>query len=173
MPNWCYNNISITGPRDKLKEFTHWMNNDQFETSAFVPYPDPYEALDRFDQTRWRQMRKHTTKIPDYEIPDGYNIGGYSWAGSSDGWGVKWTPSEASVAIEVDNIGITCDTPWAPPTALMVKISSLFPDLHFFMHTEEESEAFCIDSTFENGEYTEESVDGCYEHNDEDEDDFD
>jgi len=50
-----------------------------------------------------------------------------------------------------DQIKITFKTAWSSPTPVVVKMVRTFPELEYYIHTEEESGKFCIDIAIKDG----------------------
>jgi len=137
MPDWCDNNLKVTGPSADLDRFV--AGGVDFNTA--VPYPEPFKSMDEAAEA-WdaahpygsRTYKKHFAERPD----DGFNQGGYEWC--VDHWGTKWnarsqgaierrrTPEEATVLF------MTAET---PPVPVVKAWSAKYPTLTFSLRFED------------------------------------
>ena len=141
MPNWVYNNITITGDSDELEKFsTHIAkkpkytqdNQGAFSFHSFVTLPDEVDPDEYHGINGW----KGGEKLGDSE----YNW--YNWNNAN--WFTKWDASDPDVHIMTNavsrptSISLTFSTAWAPPEPVFVAMSTQFPTLTFGVHWEEE-----------------------------------
>jgi len=106
MPNWCNNNITITGPNsviDKIEKITKEEDN-QNGLLQFM-YPMPKELSDTTaDGSKDKAMMKKY----------GYS-NWYDWA--VENWSTKWEVNEFyGVDRQGDTISFAFSSAWAPPT---------------------------------------------------------
>jgi hypothetical protein len=106
MPNWCDNQVSITGPNkiiDKIEKIV----NEEKGTEGLLQfmYPMPLELKDTTaDGSDNKEM------IKKYGYSDWYG-----WA--TDNWGTKWDINEFyGVDRQGDTISFSFSSAWAPPT---------------------------------------------------------
>ena len=114
MPNWCNNQVSITGPNKVLKKFMKVVNN---------PKPKAKDGL--FEMMRPMPKELRGTTADGSERKDMIKKYGhsdwYSWANSN--WGTKWDCHEFyGIEHTVDKVNpkfgtleFMFDTAWAPP----------------------------------------------------------
>lgn len=74
----------------------------------------------------------------------------YDWAVSN--WGTKWSPRVSQIKIEDTAVSTTFDTAWAPPDALILGLSALFPTLAFVLEYSEPGMGFLGASAYVEGE---------------------
>lgn len=117
MPNWCENEVTITGPALELARLysevctSEEEDGLQFDFNRVVPMPNNIfrgnlgqEERERHGEMNW-----------------------YDW--SIANWGTKWNASEPSVSRKERSIQIDFDTAWSPPEPVIAKLSSMYPEL--------------------------------------------
>lgn len=120
MPNWCDNNLRVTGDAEALKRFVVDITNEDESISILknlVPFPAELEGKDILDK-------------------DGNVFGktltddGYSWCLRN--WGTKWGDCETEITVnDPDHLVIRFQSAWSPALAGIERISRLFPTLTF------------------------------------------
>jgi hypothetical protein len=147
MPNWCENEVWITGNADELQElFTEASKTPtdfddskevKFLMNNLVPMPEGY-----IDDSRW-----------------------YDW--SIENWGTKWDLSQQYDDTRVyytegdSEGGLNYQTAWAPNRDFWQKVSERFPSLRIDLRYLEEGMCFMGQEIIQNGE----TIDEVY-HND-------
>jgi hypothetical protein len=169
MPNWCYNNLDVTGEKEEVKRFREFAKakdprydkrgkgeENELSFHSFIPYPDKYLLQD---------IKCRTIKT---NCKDGYNQGGYEWCANS--WGTKWNAGSVYIEELEEGIRYSFDTAWAPPIPVVIKMGEMFPELKFKLSFSEEGMGFEGDLIVENGEQTHFEERDCQpEEDDEDE----
>ena len=112
MPNWCNNNISITGPNSVIDKIEKIVKEDDSKNGLLnFFYPMPAELRDTTaDGTEDKAMIEKT----------GYSDW-YSWA--VDNWGTKWEVCEffgverqhLNDSLDESTISFSFDSAWSPP----------------------------------------------------------
>ena len=118
MPNWVTNYLKIRKGDPQQVWDTIRGDEDAFDYNRLIPQPsDLYQEPVNFEMI---EANPHNW---------------YTW--NNQNWGVKWN------AIDVRQEGdhITWDSPWAPPTPVMVKLFQMFPE-HEFRYRWEEEQGF-------------------------------
>ena len=164
MPNWCNNDLHVTGDKESIKKFrlaakgpTQTYNDFREEGSKWPEkldsirlkamaeqLPDPGPVTE-FSFHALFPVPEEIRRFP-YDCNQANKIreklglekqgGGYSW--ESENWGCKWGASEATIWSGEDTaLHYGFDTPWGPPEPFIQKISEDWPDLHFELHYEE------------------------------------
>ena len=113
MPNWCSNNITISGPTDKIKQLWDDAHTDveTFELlNAMAPMPEALED----------------TTAPS---EDGDNW--YSWRVNN--WGTKWDVSDEGLEFADNGDGTAeitgwFDSAWSPPIGAYEQFTQNNPD---------------------------------------------
>lgn len=196
MPNWCNNDLHVTGDKESIKKFrlaakgpTQTYNDFREEGSKWP---------EKLDSIRLKAMAE---QLPDpgpvtefsfhalFPVPDEvrrfpYDCnqankireklglekqgGGYSW--ESENWGCKWGASEAALWSSEDTaLHYGFDTPWGPPEPFIEKISKDWPELHFELHYEEPGMNFKGEFHVQDGSVLVDFSEEC-EHENEDDD---
>jgi hypothetical protein len=117
MPNWCSNNLKITGNIDRLQQFRAENVKDDgngltLDFNFVAPLPDD-------QQENW-----------------------YEW--QCKNWGTKWTGDVYNVDTPIypeqgkGELIIGFSTAWSPPEPWLEKASIKYPDLHFHLLYQEE-----------------------------------
>ena len=131
MPNWCNNELIISGNKKDVEEFCEKIRGDDtvLDFNKIIPYPEHFAKADaEADKARDEGLKK------DSEIKDGYNSGGYEWC--CDNWGTKWNACDVTFEdrLNIDDyneIDIDFRTAWDPPLPIIKNIIELFPKLSF------------------------------------------
>jgi len=123
MPNWCENDLTITGPSATLTNISALLglkkDPPEFDFNQVLPYPKKYADQDALAE----EARK--TKN-DFTVKDGYNNGGYTWC--IDNWGTKWNvEKEVQVKSLNPSIRLSFSTAWAPPEGIIRALAEKFP----------------------------------------------
>jgi len=147
MPNWCENDLTVTGPKEAVLRFKELAKGKKhgedtvLSEENFIPYPEDFRILDEAspflgehkelpDDVRRRLEAKGLDVTRD-----GYNQGGYEWC--IENWGTKWGFCDPKLVGEYDyGDGKYClqysfDTAWSPPIPLVKKMGEMFPELEF------------------------------------------
>ena len=112
MPNWCDNELTITGPdvNKVLETIRSQTGEDQdvrlFDFNTIIPYPQIYRDMDKRAEEYREKLNAIAKDDPERReklealgaeygvepgvswIKDGYNSGGYEWC--CDNWATKW-----------------------------------------------------------------------------------
>jgi hypothetical protein len=148
MPNWTYNIIRASGSKESLDAFlakTTKVNNSamydderlSFDFESIIPMPDNI-----FRGNIGNQEKEHckANNIPNW----------YDW--SVENWGTKWNACDSVIERESDTfVRLMFSTAWSYPIPVMEKMFDMFPDIEFIVEAEEESEAFALMHTRDDG----------------------
>ena len=178
MPNWCNNNLAVSGKPDDVTRF-------RLKAKGAVQNYNDYRGneWEAFDDIRLRALTQSPPELGDsselsfhslYPVPNEVmslpydssqrikiltklgmpteGLAGYEWENTH--WGVKW--GARGVDAHEDSSGecihYIFDTPWGPPMEFMRKVIRDFPELSFTLHYEEPGMAFAGEVIWENGE---------------------
>ena len=115
MPNWCWNNLTVTCTKEyvaELQDFVEKSTNIKDEEFSFEG------TLPRGDREDW-----------------------YNW--SLENWGCKWDACEPYIN-ESDSqcFSVSFDSAWAPPTEWLRNIMDDYPNLEFELEYSEDGMCF-------------------------------
>ena len=137
MPNWCENELKVTGHKESIDALLNLIKSDDlsFDFERVIPHPEGI---------------KHNSE-------EGYFF-------RVNNWGTKWRLEEESISIDRESDQETCisfDTAWAPCLPIVTKLAELFPALKLKYTYGESGIDFSGFATFENGNLID-SGDGEY-----------
>ena len=166
MPNWCYNDLVITGKTETLRGFVNDItvaepteenpNGTRLKLSSLYPCPEElheYQSPLRADKdgkplSDEEREALATRFMAQYGATDWYD-----WCNTH--WGTKWGDSDTEITSDLSDgnteLRIRYETAWSPASGLIAKISSLYPQLVFSVVSTEESDAFLCYQVFHNG----------------------
>ena len=139
MPNWCHNNLTVTGDADELKRFVAAITNaDESITilKNLVPFPAELEGPE-------------ITALGGEAVGRVFTDSGYSWCLRN--WGTKWGDCETEIMFYDDYLMLKYETAWSPALEGLEQISRLFPTLTFQTDYIEEGMQFIGAASFQNG----------------------
>ena len=156
MPNWCENELVISGPKQDVEDLLSTMsapktevtehgviNNVIVDTCTFsfgniIPYPMEYEQLDRAYEAATRMISKmtHSEREKYFQSNgrprDGYNSGGYEWCKAN--WGTKWDACDVLISKRKPSksskavfYDVSFQTAWTPPRPVIHALSLKYP----------------------------------------------
>lgn len=131
MPNWCSNEVDITGDESTIIEIAEVMktnSNGYFMMNDFIPMPeDLRDTTAPQDSPNW-----------------------YDWANSN--WGTKWDlDEETTVYVGEKSIGLGFSTAWSPNCDFWVAFSEKYPTVKISHKYYEEGVGFIGEAYYENG----------------------
>jgi len=139
MPNWCDNNLTITGDAESLQKFLAAITNaDESITilKNLVPFPTELEGKDILDKE-------------GNVFGKAFTDDGYSWCLRN--WGTKWGDCETQITVNGDYLVIRYETAWSPALEGLEQVSLLFPTLTFQTDWVEEGMQSIGAASFQNG----------------------
>lgn len=140
MPNWCSNNIRVSGPDAALNEFAEWLDDGKNLFGKILPTPK--ELADA-------QSPFKGTKEEGAALAAKYGVNNwYDW--NIHNWGTKWDV-EADVQQNDGEIGLTFDSAWSPPQRAIALLAEKFNDLSFHHAYLEEGMCFVGYDDYEGG----------------------
>jgi hypothetical protein len=133
MPNWCTNEVEITGDNAVIQEIAEIVKANKyglFQMNDFVPMPE--------------ELRDTTAPS---DRPNWYN-----WANSN--WGTKWDLDEDAIYIVEDGvIKLGFNTAWSPNCAFWVAFSEKYPTLRTYHKYYEEGMGFIGQAFYEDDRF--------------------
>tara|TARA_R110002096_G_scaffold410610_1_gene610370 strand:- start:10 stop:750 length:741 start_codon:yes stop_codon:yes gene_type:complete len=141
MPNWCWNNLNVSGNEKQLQKFVEKsMSTYDDGTERFIfngTYPMPKTLrITAGSHLSFIEKIKRYINIKLYGHDNWYN-----W--SIANWGTKWDASEPSIQHnDIDYFSVSFETAWAPPVDWIDHIMQDFPDLCFELEYQEEGMGF-------------------------------
>jgi hypothetical protein len=123
MPNWCANGLQITATteeqKEKLKELSEYVKNDNKLISFFYPCPpELMETTAGFfgDTEEQKQLElKQESNLEKYGAKDWYD-----WQVAN--WGTKWDPDLHDFTFDIDCFECFFDSAWSPPIEFYNKL---------------------------------------------------
>lgn len=110
MPNWCENQLTVSGDFADLQKFLDAVRQPNGEIKileTLIPMPDTLPP-------------SNDPLLPDW----------YKW--SLDNYGCKWPDVRTELSAFVNGyLHFEFDTPWSPPTTGIQTISAMYPSLVF------------------------------------------
>lgn len=139
MPNWCANNLYVSGD---FTRFNEWMG-DVFSFNKILPMPEELKDSEPFND-------KHAKRNEFKEKYGAYDW--YDWRVQN--WGTKWDIYEVDIQHYDPTLITLCfQTAWSPPQMVIGSLAAKFPELKFKLAYLEEGCGFVGYSIWENGEY--------------------
>ncbi len=152
MPNWCYNNLEISGSKKDMSEFySKFQSNtkDTFDFEWFVPMPKIFQeittgscTIDGKQCRVWtRDSNGKAVAISELQLEimkqEYGHTNWYDWA--IDNWGCKWNCCDADIEdFEDESFCVKFETPWGPPNEFLETLTTMFPNLYFINDWSEE-----------------------------------
>lgn len=168
MPNWCFNDVTISASKKELKEIKELLNGESvFDFNKIFPTPKELEDIqegshiidgERFEQ--WRVINGVEIPIRQIELEELREKYGFSswYHWRLHNWGTKWNACDPIIIKENDKeIVYTFDTAWSPPEPIYKQLSILFPKATIQVYLDEESGMYRGDMFFENGQVRDET----------------
>lgn len=160
MPNWCSNELTVTGDNKELQRFKKFMTgyNQRFKT--YHQKQSKERVLTNFCFSNvikipfiYRYIIDYSIVVPKFKFLTG--ISGYSWA--CNNWGTKWNVTDVSVEERDGVLVYDFETAWNPPKPVIEKLIKKFPKLSFSFRYSEEGMFFAGIIEGEDGDiYTDE-----------------
>lgn len=176
MPNWCSNNLYVSGPPERVAEFVrkangpeatynefygqNWETFDDIRIAAIAAtLPEPGEVSELSfhalhpvpDLIRKLgfddRVAERTAEAIGVEFP---GVGGYKW--QVNNWGTKWGACHVGCDTGDGWAAYDFDTAWSPPTAFYEYITKEWPDLIFDASWREEGMAFEGEAQYHQGD---------------------
>lgn len=164
MPNWCSNELRISGDPEKIKSFmeankglpaqyvlTEWEQRagytyptePRFCFNALVPTPQDVIELGYYAHLKLSDISKKEGEDAISGMIELPHVDGYHW--NIDNWGTKWDIWGQNVGSNFDSCGeeglsefsLCFGTAWSPPLPWLKKVAPMFPELTFELHYEE------------------------------------
>lgn len=134
MPNWCVNDLRVTGPAKDRERFAKEAADGETSPLDFntaVPYPKEFRDLDQARKDWDEKERAKPQAEQDWRsMPkDGYNQGGYEWC--IDSWGTKWNACDPFTDHTKSSLVYKFDTAWSPPIPVVKAWAEKYPTLTF------------------------------------------
>src|SRR5579859_5771119 len=145
MPNVCYNELTVKGPKEEIDRF--------LEAAIGKPVPPQAEGMPLSLQSLFPMPARLDAIDPVGPYDEGENW--YTWR--VENWGTKWDVMETSVFRRID-AGEACiafGTAWSPPEKAFTKRIALdFPKLTFVLHFDEPGMGFAGEREWRGGTLT-------------------
>lgn len=132
MPNYCENEISITGSEADINKF--WKENQKFSFSKYVKNKDKKYRKEVWDNMSLNEKNNWTFESWWYNIEIPNSLSGYHW--NQKNFGTKWIVTYTSSSFKMirkskTNIKMYFDTAWSPSTPITLVMALKYPNLKF------------------------------------------
>lgn len=136
MPNWCRNDLEVTGPDEDIARLVERTTTDGQALSFALIVPDPDE----------RDLDGTGLDVMDWRV--------------FHGWGTKWDlrPDDCSTIREPQYVRWGFDTAWSPPLLWLEKVAAQFPTLVFRIGYDEPGMEFCGVNRYAHGSLTDQGT---------------
>ena len=145
MPNWCSNNIRVSGPDAALNEFAEWLDDGNNLLSKIIPTPE--------ELTKVQSPFNGTKEESDALIAKYGHNNWYDW--NIANWGTKWDV-EPNLQTNDGEIGLVFESAWSPPQRAIALLAEKFDDLSFYHAYLEEGMGFVGYDEYEGGKIVDE-----------------
>ena len=140
MPNWCWNNLSVSGDEIQLREFVEKSTinieeNDEFSFNGTYPMPKTLRITAGTHLSFIEKIKRYIN-IKLYKHKDWYD-----WRCAN--WGTKWDACDPHIDNnDINFFSVSFDTAWGPPIKWINNIMQDFPDLCFELEYDEPGMCF-------------------------------
>ena len=145
MPNWCSNNIRVSGPDAALNEFAEWLDDGNNLLSKIIPTPE--------ELTKVQSPFNGTKEESDALIAKYGHNNWYDW--NIANLGTKWDV-EPNLQTNDGEIGLVFESAWSPPQRAIALLAEKFDDLSFYHAYLEEGMGFVGYDEYEGGKIVDE-----------------
>lgn len=151
MPNWCDNNLVVTGPKVSITAFRRWLGKDGLRLKKIAPIPRPMlRGKAPHPNPESEEAKKLVTKY-------GFN-NWYDWCVAN--WGTKWDVDAKPNYSAPEMVTFDFTSAWSPPVPAIETLSARFPQLSFTLKYCECAMGFAGEAHSISGE----CVDNYYEY---------
>jgi hypothetical protein len=192
MPNWVFNNVSITGPEEDVQRLKAQVGAAYTQKATVWDAATSSHVVREIENTDvfsfWNIVRPPEDKMDLYHaVSDNKADGKWGWYGwNNANWGTKWDASDVGMEeYASDHISYRFSTAWGVPMEALVNLSDQYPTVTLENEWQEE-QGFGGTLSYIAGEVTvldeydipsthEEQIsrnDYCYCENEEDPEDF-
>lgn len=137
MPNWCHNNITISGKPEDLLSFLKksktpkykggdiktWLEKNKFTLRSWLPMPKTFKNWDTTNSPKgpdqfnsdeaYNRYMKNYARAQTYQMKTYGCIGWYQY--NYNTLGCKWDAELELIDFDIDAVLFVCDTPWNAP----------------------------------------------------------
>ena len=158
MPNYCTNNLTVTGDAKEIKRFHEAITAGELQAHENFRildnlFPTPKELKDTTKgyygegtEKQIKQEEMNKANLKKFGAPDWYE-----W--NCKNYGSKWSDLDGVFGQVSDNeINMTFMSAWSPIGEGIRNVSKQFPTLDFILSYDEGGMAFCGGYAFRNGE---------------------
>ena len=144
MPNWCWNNLEVSGDEIQLREFVEKSlvspeeneihDRTEFSFNGTHPMPEDLnitKGTQSIDEKEQAILNKAKYGYTDW----------YDWKCAE--WGTKWDACESEILDnDINFFWVSFETAWAPPIDWIDHIMEDFPGLQFILEYDEPGMCF-------------------------------
>lgn len=140
MPNWVYNNLTVSGDTLPLELFRQKIGKSYTATETVYPqgeasFQREVECAQLF--SFWNIVKPAQDELEQYhnELAGSMPFW-YRW--NIENWGTKWDASNVELEESDGSLVYKFETAWSSPSGLLDSLSTQYPDLQFRLHYVEE-----------------------------------
>ena len=125
MPNWCENNVTISGDEKKVKAFIKFVTSKQSKFDFNKIYPMPKELEGTVSGSESLKSDEQKANSRKWKVQFGAD-NWYDWKNLH--WGTKWelNSDEIEVEDEGDYVEYRFNTAWSPPLGILEALNRKF-----------------------------------------------
>ncbi len=125
MPNWCENDVTISGDEKKVKAFIKFVSSKQSKFDFNKIYPMPKELEGTVSGSEDMKPDKQKVNSELWKVEFGAD-NWYDWRNMH--WGTKWglDPNGIGMVDEGDYVEYSFDTAWSPPLGILEALDRKF-----------------------------------------------
>jgi len=115
MPNWCENNVKISG--EKVQDFVKFLEVNKGKDWFDFFLPCPKDLIDTVSGSFSDEDKQKALIVQQNRNLKKYgHADWYSWC--CENWGTKWNCDAGDFDVEGDSVRFSFESAWAPPTEL-------------------------------------------------------
>tara|TARA_R100000742_G_C4270560_1_gene89281 strand:+ start:124 stop:609 length:486 start_codon:yes stop_codon:yes gene_type:complete len=148
MPNWCENEVTISGDKKEVKKFIKFVKSKKsaFDFNKIYPMPKELEGtVSGSEELKSDEQKANSKKWLIQFGADNW----YDWKNMH--WGTKWELNTDEIDFEYDEdyISYHFNTAWCPPEGILKKLHDVFKfnneenSLHIQWFYREDGMGFC------------------------------
>lgn len=117
MPNWCSNNVEISGEPEQIEKFAKFLEVNEGKNWFDFFCPCPKDLTDTISGSYGDEDKQKALIVQQERNIKKYgHADWYSWCVQN--WGTKWNCDAGEFTVEDGIVSFSFDSAWSPPTEL-------------------------------------------------------